>query len=265
MTLITDRRTLTFAFPDLGSDARLHVTFRRAPRISGARDLPKLTSDTMLDLAQGSPTGDADAVIPMWQSEALWIDFSSPHQHPFLVMVAIDGINAITGATFTGRPDFAADDYIEVPTQPALAWYRTPSGGHRQFVAPSTRACARADPRGRLLEFTVVPMRADAWARRRRHTSGPQDCVLCDISRAERARATPRSAPTRVLGPLESADTWHPTLSRSGAVRIVNSVMWRALTGGPLRRRPLTSVDYIHRRLPWYPTYSENPVHSSPL
>ena len=93
MTLITDRRALTFAFPDLGSDARLHVTFRRTPRTADLDDLPRLTSDTTLPLAQGSPTGDADAVLPMWQSEAMWIDFSSPHLHPFLVMIGVEGVN----------------------------------------------------------------------------------------------------------------------------------------------------------------------------
>ena len=77
MTLITDRRALTFAFPDLGSDARLHVTFRRTPRTADLDDLPRLTSDTTLPLAQGSPTGDADAVLPMWHLSSCLL-YTSP-------------------------------------------------------------------------------------------------------------------------------------------------------------------------------------------
>lgn len=128
MTLTTDHGTLTFTFPELGPDARLHVTFPRTLRAGDLADQAGLTADTTLRLAQGSPTGDADAVIPMWQSEATWIDFSSPHQHPFLVMIGVDGVNAISGKVFTGTPDFDTDDYIEVPTQQTLASYRTGTG-----------------------------------------------------------------------------------------------------------------------------------------
>ncbi|MHC3003725.1 hypothetical protein [Gordonia metallireducens] len=264
MTLTTDRSTLTFAFPELGPDARLHVVFPRTLRAIDLRDRTGLTADTTLRLAHGSPTGDADAVIPMWQSEATWIDFSSPHQHPFLVMVGVDGINAISGEPFTGTPDFAADDYLEVPTQQTLASYRTLSGDHRQFVAPSIHTGARPDPGGILVQLTVIPMRAEAWARRRRHTSA-STCVLCDISRAEQARAQPRTAAPRVIGPLESADTWHPTRMGSAAVRIVNSVMWESLTGGSPSHSPLTCADYIDHRLPWHTSFGETTRHSTPL
>ncbi|KAF0967398.1 MULTISPECIES: hypothetical protein [Gordonia] len=257
MTLTTDHGTLTFTFPELGSDARLHVTFPRTLRAGDLTERAGLTADTTLRLAQGSPTGDADAVIPMWQSEATWIDFSSPHQHPFLVMIGVDGVNAISGKVFTGTPDFDTDDYIEVPTQQTLASYRTGTGGHRQLVAPSTHTSRGPDPRGTLVQLTVIPMRAESWARRRHHASA-STCVLCDISRAEQARTPPRTAVARVIGPLESADTWHPTRMGSAAVRIVNSVTWESLTGLTPRHSRLTCADYLDRRLPWHSAYRES-------
>ena len=87
MTLITDRRALTFAFPDLGSDARLHVTFRRTPRTADLDDLPRLTSDTTLPLAQGSPTGDADAVLPMWHLSSVRLVRTADRGDKFLQVV----------------------------------------------------------------------------------------------------------------------------------------------------------------------------------
>ncbi|MBD0862912.1 hypothetical protein IA539_17145 [Gordonia sp. zg691] len=265
MAITTDRGALTFTFPALGPDARLHVTFQRTPRTPDLTERTGLVGDGTLRLAQGSPAGDAHAVIPMWQSEAAWVDFTSPHQHPFLVMLGVDGINAISGEEFTGTPDFEAGDYIEVPTQPTLASYRVPTGDNRQFVAPSTHTPEGLHSDGSLLQLTVIPMRADAWARRRRHTSTtPGTCVLCDISRAEQARAQPRTTVPRVVGPLESTDTWHPTTRETAAFRIVNSVTWEALTGRTLRRAPLTCPDYTSRRLPWYPGYGETIQHSTP-
>ncbi|MFE0750409.1 hypothetical protein [Gordonia sp. NPDC058843] len=269
MAITTDRGALTFTFPELGRDARLHVTFQRALRTPGpvGRSGP-VGGDAALRLAQGSPDGDAHATIPMWQSEATWLDFSSPHLHPFLVMVGVDGVNAISGRAFTGTPDFGADDYLEVPTQPSLASYRGAAGDgrdDRQFVAPSTHAVEHGGLTGTLLQLTVIPMRADAWARRRRHLpSEPGTCVLCDFSRAEQSRARPRLTAPRVTGPLESADTWHPTTSAAAAVRIVNSITWKSLTGEPVPRAALTSVDYADHGLPWAPVYEETVEHSTP-
>lgn len=200
----------------------------------------------------------------MWQSEATWLDFSSPHLHPFLVMIGVDGVNVVSGSAFTGVPDFDAGDYLEVPTQPSLASYRSLAGDNRQFVAPSTHAVGSAA--GTLVQLTVIPMRAEAWARRRRHLpSASGTCVLCDMSRAGQSGAHPRLPAPRVMGPLESADTWHPTTFDAAAVRIVNSITWKSLTGEPVPRVALTSADYADHDLPWDPVYDETIEHSAPL
>ena len=138
MAITTDRGALTITFPELGRDARLHVTFQRALRTPDPVGRPgAVGGHGALLLAQGSPDGDAHATIPMWQSEATWLDFSSPHLHPFLVMIGVDGVNVVSGSAFTGVPDFDAGDYLEVPTQPSLASYRSLAGDNRQFVAPT--------------------------------------------------------------------------------------------------------------------------------
>lgn len=265
MAITTDRGALTITFPELGRDARLHVTFQRALRTPDPVGRPgAVGGHGALRLAQGSPDGDAHATIPMWQSEATWLDFSSPHLHPFLVMVGVDGVNVISGHAFTGAPDFDAGDYLEVPTQPSLASYRSLAGDNRQFVAPSTHAVGSAA--GTLVQLTVIPMRAEAWAGRRRHLpSASGTCVLCDMSRAGQSGAHPRLPAPRVMGPLESADTWHPTMFDAAAVRIVNSITWKSLTGEPVPHVALTSTDYADHDLPWDPVYDETVEHSAPL
>ncbi|MFC9979064.1 hypothetical protein [Gordonia sp. NPDC127522] len=265
MAITTDRGALTITFPELGRDARLHVTFQRALRTPDPVGRPgSVGGHGALRLAQGSPDGDAHATIPMWQSEATWLDFSSPHLHPFLVMVGVDGVNVVSGSAFTGVPDFDAGDYLEVPTQPSLASYRSLAGDNRQFVAPSTHTVGSAA--GTLVQLTVIPMRAEAWAGRRRHLpSASGTCVLCDMSRAGQSGAHPRLPAPRVMGPLESADTWHPTTSDAAAVRIVNSITWKSLTGEPVPHVALTSTDYADHDLPWDPVYDETIEHSAPL
>ena len=267
MAITTNRRALTITFPELGHDARLHVTFQRALRTAdpvGRRGA--VGGHGALRLAQGSPDGDAHATIPMWQSEATWLDFSSPHLHPFLVMVGVDGVNVVSGSAFTGVPDFDAGDYLEVPTQPSVAWCRGPAGREQQVVAPSTQGVQDLGRAGTLVQLTVIPMRAEAWAGRRRHLpSASGTCVLCDMSRAGQSGAHPRLPAPRVMGPLESADTWHPTTFDAAAVRIVNSITWKSLTGEPVPHVALTSTDYADHDLPWDPVYDETIEHSAPL
>lgn len=269
MAITTDRGALTFTFPELGRDARLHVTFQRTLRTpTRSEDAARPAATAPCASPRALPTGTHTRRSPMWQSEATWLDFSSPHLHPFLVMVGVDGVNAISGEVFTGVPDFDAGDYLEVPTQPSLASHRGPAGGgfdDQQFLAPSTRTVGDGRRLGTLVQLAVIPMRADAWARRRRHRpSAPGTCVLCDISRAERERAHPRLAAPLVTGPLESVDTWHPTISDAATVRIVNSIAWRSMTGEPVPRAAPTSADYAAHSLPWHPVFDETVEHSAP-
>jgi hypothetical protein len=65
-------------------------------------------------------------LIPMYQSEALWINFST--DYPFAVKVAAGKINALTGELW--RTDLQADpqNYLVLPEQPWLDGFAVRKG-----------------------------------------------------------------------------------------------------------------------------------------
>jgi len=74
-------------------------------------------------------------MLPMYQSEAMWVYFHSHSRYPFLVKIATGKINAVTGNQWQDRPVADPQDYLVVPTQPWLDGYCVEKGEIRQFVA----------------------------------------------------------------------------------------------------------------------------------
>jgi hypothetical protein len=72
-------------------------------------------------------------VMPMYQSEALWIDFSS--SYPFAVKVAAGKINAVSGEPWSPDLQQEPQNYLVLPDQPWLDGFAVGEGVIRQFVA----------------------------------------------------------------------------------------------------------------------------------
>ncbi|WP_439576297.1 hypothetical protein [Elioraea sp.] len=145
MELLPDD-ALQFAFPEVHPDAVLRIDFQRTLRVpdDGQRHfLPPglgrfpLRAVDDLDPARVPETWRqrGGVVMPMWQAEACWLRFSSPSDYPLLLKVAAGKINAVNGAAWRNEPDFADQDYVEVPRQPWLDGFRTDERTVRQFVA----------------------------------------------------------------------------------------------------------------------------------
>lgn len=80
-------------------------------------------------------------LMPMWQSEALWLKFESSFvesrgaDYPFAIKVATGKINAITGENWRHGLSRNPQDYMVAPEQPWLDGYCVEKGIIRQFVA----------------------------------------------------------------------------------------------------------------------------------
>ena len=108
-------------------------------------------------------------LMPMYQSEALWIRFSTPY--PFALKVAAGKIDAVTGELWRAdlRPD--PQNYLVLPEQPWLDGFAVRKGVIRQFVAMPLGAgysaeeqiTGKADSGG--IQLQVFPLRAEAYFR----------------------------------------------------------------------------------------------------
>ncbi len=73
--------------------------------------------------------------VPMYQREALWIQFRARSWRPNAVKVAAGRVNAVTGKPLTKALKEGEQDYMVCPPQPWLDGFNTGDGTIRQFVA----------------------------------------------------------------------------------------------------------------------------------
>lgn len=117
-------------------------------------------------------------MLPMYQSEALWIDFTSSYidaheaAYPFAVKVAAGKINAVTGGSWSDSLSRDPQDYLVVPGQPWLDGYSVDKGFIRQFVAmhlgdgysAEGQITGGEDVGG--VQIVVYPMKREAFEKR---------------------------------------------------------------------------------------------------
>ena len=73
--------------------------------------------------------------IPLYQSEALFLELNGPEWHPSIAKVCVGKINAITGESYTENLSAHKQDYVVIPEQRWLDGINSGNGVVRQFVA----------------------------------------------------------------------------------------------------------------------------------
>ena len=144
--------TLVFSFPEVHPSATLTIEFQRTLRIPDSnRDYPlppglgRFPLRHVDDFQTRVPPAwieHGGVMLPMYQSEAMWINFRSGYdlkrgvRYPFAVQVATGKINAVSGGPWSDkllrRP---SQNYVVVPKQPWLDGFCVAKGVIRQFVA----------------------------------------------------------------------------------------------------------------------------------
>ena len=78
--------------------------------------------------------------MPMYQSEALWLDLTSIQkfgdvEYPIAVKIGTGKICAVSGDSWSSTLNRDPQDYVVVPEQPWLDGYNVEKGKIKQFVA----------------------------------------------------------------------------------------------------------------------------------
>jgi hypothetical protein len=152
MTMIVlQHNELVFQFPEVHEDAVCRVDFQRTLRIpDDNRDYPlppglgRFPVEHVEDHVPRLPAAwieHGGVLLPMYQAEALWINFSGRHGfrsttgYPFAIKIAAGKINAVTGDAWNNGLVRAPQDYLVVPDQPWLDGFCVQKGLVRQIVA----------------------------------------------------------------------------------------------------------------------------------
>jgi hypothetical protein len=272
---------LVFSFPEVHKDAALRIDFQRTLRIpdDGRRHAlpPGLGSFPLRhvdDFAQKVPEEwmeHGGVMLPMYQSEALWLNFGRGGGYPFAVKIATGKINAVTGKTWENGLNRKPQDYVVVPDQPWLDGYCVKKGEIRQFVAMPLGAGYSAEEQitGEAeyggIQIIAYPMKAEAYERlRESYRSERYMFQHAQMMPAEAGASFDMGlAPggrmrQKIYDDPHDFDVWDLEQASRCFVHIANSMVWSSITGQAPPTVPPTAREYTDAGLPWFDLYDEH-------
>ena len=198
-------------------------------------------------------------IIPMYQREALWIDFRGS-SGPAAVKVAAGMINALTGDSWSDRLS-PRQDYLVVPDQPWLDGFNTGRGAVRQFVAlplgsgGTVEGQITGQERYGGIQIMVYPAK-EFWGDRFGE-QGKGSSLGSAQSSQGMGLGEGGKISQRIARDPYGYDTWDQRRPGRIYVHIVNGRLWRAITGGPLPPAHIRFATYQQSHFPWSDIYDE--------
>jgi hypothetical protein len=272
---------LVFSFPEVHADARFSVEFQRTLRIpDDERDYPlppglgRFPVRHVDDAAKRTPEAwrtRGGVMLPMYQSEALWLNFDSPTGYPIALKIAAGKINAVNGDPWSNVLRADRQDYVVLPGQPWLDGYYVEDGCVRQFVAmplgsgysAEEQLTGRAEHGG--LQLLAFPLKAEVWERmkegmeKRWSSFASVACMEEATMGCYDMGLAPGGRMTQDIydDPNDFAD-WNTGAHARCFVHIANSLVWRQVTGEQPPTVPPTSTEYAQAGFPWFDYYDES-------
>jgi len=259
---------LVFKFPDVHPKAKLSINLQRTLRIPddgdnyplppGLGSFPLQHVDDFLNNVPENWIERGGVMFPMYQSEAMWINFNC--DYPFVVKVATGKINAVTGDSWDNSLARDPQDYLVVPDQPWLDGYCVEKGIIRQFVAmplgsgytTEEQITGEAEYGG--LQILAYPMKHDVYEelhqKRSRYPeykysecldesikySPPMQCM--DIGLAPGGRMK-----QEICEDSHAPTSWDVEHGSRCFINIANSLVWRSITGEEPPTTPPTAKE----------------------
>ena len=281
---------LEFSFPDVHPSAKVTISLQRTLRIPddgknyplppGLGNFPLVHTDDYAKRVPASWAAHGGVVLPMYQSEAMWIRFTAHRDearevnYPFAIKVATGRINAVSGLSWhQGLTRIPRQDYVVVPRQPWLDGYCVEKGFIRQFVAmplgggytAEEQVAGNAEHGG--LQIMAMPMKREVFERRfpvkekpkyaARYSFGPSSGIRYAALPAEMGLAPGGRMKQEIYEDEFQVYDWDMNHSSRCFVHIANSMVWRQITGSNPPTVPPTAEEYNRRGLPWYDYYSD--------
>lgn len=266
---------LVFRFPEVHEHAVCRVSFQRTLRIpDDNREYPLppglglFPMEHVEDHAGRLPADwvkHGGVLLPMYQSEALWISFDSDYDYPFALKIAAGKINAVTGETWTNGLSSSHQDYLVAPDQPWLDGFCVQKGLIRQFVAmplgcgytAEEQLTGEAQHGG--LQIIAYPMKRSHYEKlMKARPLVSKMCYSMPMSSSSMGLAPGGLMRQEIYEDDHGMDAWETSVSSRCFVHILNSNQWASATGKPMPRPPVSASDYTAAGLPWFDYYDDS-------
>jgi len=214
-------------------------------------------------------------MMPMYQSEAMWISFNSSFidgrstEYPFAVKIATGKINAVNGKAWRKGLRKDKQNYMVLPGQPWLDGYAVDEGLIRQFVAmplgsgysAEEQITGKAEFGG--LQICVYPMKAEVFEelfpiRMQERFTYTTTNYLAKCCESPAMGLAPGGLMKQEIYKDEfGVDAWDLEHGSRCFVHLANSQVWRAITGENPSLKPITAQQYSGSGIPWFDYYDD--------
>ena len=295
---------LEISFPELQSNAGIRINFQRTLRIPDdekTHSLPPglgkfpLRHIEDFDLDKHNHLKERGGIImPMYQAEAMWLDFSSIHsfgemEYPIAVKIGTGKICAVSGESWNSTLNRHPQDYLVVPEQPWIDGYNVKKGEIKQFIAApmgkgytvEEQITGEADVGG--LQIQAFPMKKEFYGRlneqrkqklrdrmgamEREFSQFDDSIVMCSMEPPAPCMAYPPvemglapggSMRQEIYEDPYDLEVWDMRKSERCFVTIANADQWMDITGEATPHVPITAYEYSEAGLPWFEYYGND-------
>jgi len=270
--------SLKISFPEVHKNAQCSIDFQRTLRIpDDGREYPlpaglgEFPLHHIEDFAARIPESwnkRGGVLMPMYQSEALWLNFNSAG-YPFAVKVAAGKINAVSGEDWKNGLSDDPQDYLVIPDQPWLDGYNVGKDLIRQFVAMplGQRYSAEEQITGKAefggIQIIVYPMKQDRYCEWMESLGALTHCYTVSELPCEYQKQLGMGLAAGGLMRQEiyedkyGIDAWDTDHSSRCFVHLVNSESYADITGHLPPHPPLSKKEYEESGIPWFSYYDD--------
>ncbi len=274
-----EQQQLVIRFPDIHKHAMARISFQRTLRIPDDGNdypLPPGMGEFPLHHVEDCPSKlpqvwarRGGVFMPMYQSEALWINFeSSRHDYPIAVQIAAGKINAVNGEPWQDNMQFNPQGYVVTGQQPWLDGFCIEKGRIRQFVAtPLGQGVTVEEQLTGEAEFGGIQIKAwplkasvyEALLSQRVSIEREEfsDVMLCCEASMDMGLGMGGSMRQEIYDDIFKPHQWDTGATSRCYVHLLNSVSYAQVTGHLPPHRPYDAGDYAAAGLPWYDYYSD--------
>jgi hypothetical protein len=275
ITLKNDQ--LVIKFPEIADDVGVGIDFQRTLRIpDDERDhhLPPGLGRFPLRHIEDYDLGASQhrqarggIIMPMFQTDALWLNFNSigigSTRLPVALKVGAGKINAVSGLKWADDLSQDPQNYVVIPKQPWLDGFNVGKGTVRQFVAmPLGHGYTveeQIDPESDVggIQIEAIPMKKGKYEElvakeKRRRKSRGMFSAYSSAPSTEMGLGMGGSMRQEVYDDDYGLDAWDFESRTRCFVMLANAQQWMSITREEPPLSPISAAQYNEAGLPWY-------------
>jgi hypothetical protein len=272
---------LVFRFPEIEENASFSIDFQRTLRIPdtektyplppGLGNFPLRHTEDFEATLPKNITEKGGIILPMWQAEAMWLNFSSNASglpdFPVAIKVASGKINAVTGDPWQSVLQREPQDYMVSPNQPWLDGFAVEKGVVRQFVAMplSEGYTAEEQLTGEAkwggIQISVTPLKRSVWRDLVHMEFGiiREDLLMRnDEEISPMGFAAGGRMKQEIFTDTFNLEDWDQEATQRVFVSILNINNWKKIVQDADLTAPPSAEDYNAAGLPWFEYYGHD-------